>query len=203
MARKTDPAIRPRILCEAEHLMHLKGYRATSLEDIAKACAMTKANLLHHFESKEALGLAVLDYKIQATRCGCLDPLGLCSDPAEAVQTLFDQAAKFYKGNGCKAGCFIGNVATEMSDVSELFRAKVSAFFEEWTGRLEAALRRAREAGIYKGSLRPRASAEAVLALYQGSLMLARAHRDPDVLRRAGREAAAMLSAHRTERRTL
>lgn len=202
MARKVDPAIRPRILCEAEHLMHLKGYRATSLEDIARACSMTKANLLHHFESKEALGLAVLDYKIAATRCGCLDPLGCCSDPAEAVAALFEQAAKFYKGNGCRAGCFIGNVASEMSDVSERFREKVSAFFDEWTGRLEAALRRAREAGIYKGSLRPRASAEAVLALYEGSLILARAHRDPDVLRRAGREAAALLAVHRSELRS-
>ncbi|TBR20659.1 TetR family transcriptional regulator [bacterium] len=201
MARKTDPAIRPRILCEAEHLMHLKGYRATSLEDIAAACKMTKANLLHHFQSKEALGLAVLDYKISATRCGCLDPLGRCSDPAEAVEALFISAAKVHKGNGCRAGCFVGNVASEMSDVSELFRAKVSAFFEEWTSRIEAALRRAREAGIYKGSLRPRASAEAVLALYEGAMILARAHRDPDVLRRAGREAAAMLAAHRTEPR--
>ena len=199
MARKSDPAIRPRILCEAEHLMHLKGYRSTSLEDIAAACKMTKANLLHHFESKEALGLAVLDYKIQLTRCGCLDPLGRCGDPAEAVQELFVSAAKVHKGNGCRAGCFVGNVASEMSDVSEVFRAKVSAFFEEWTSRLESGLLRAREAGIYKGSLRPRAAAEAVLALYQGSLILARAHRDPDVLRRAGREAAAMLGAHRTE----
>ena len=201
MARKSDPAIRPRILCEAEHLMHLKGYRSTSLEDIAAACKMTKANLLHHFESKEALGLAVLDYKIQATRCGCLDPLGATADPADSVRALFDQAAKVHKGNGCRAGCFVGNVASEMSDVSELFRAKVSSFFEEWTSRIEAALRRAREAGIYKGSLRPRASAEAVLALYEGAMILARAHRDPDVLRRAGREAAAMLAAHRSERR--
>ncbi len=197
MARPIDPTLRARIITEAEHLMHLRGYRATCLDDIAAACAMTKANLLHHFASKEALGLAVLDYKIAAYRCGCLDPLGGCLDPGAAVRRLFDAAAKVYRGNGCRAGCFVGNVALEMSDVSEPFRERVSAFFEEWASRLEGALRRARARGLYRPSLRPRAAAEAVLSLYEGALMLARAHRDPDVLRRAGREAAGLLDAHR------
>ncbi|MBI3299781.1 MAG: TetR family transcriptional regulator C-terminal domain-containing protein [Elusimicrobia bacterium] len=197
MARKSDPNIRTRIVKEAEHLMHLKGYRATSLDDIAAACSMTKANLLHHFASKEALGLAVLDYKVVATRGGCVDPLNGCCDPAAAVRNLFEGAAKVFRGNGCRAGCFVGNVAAEMSDVSEAFRERVSVFFEEWTGRLETALRRGKERALFKPALRPRAAAESVLALYQGALILARAHRDPDVLRRAGTQAAALIEAHR------
>ena len=202
MARKPDPLIRRRIIENAEHLMHLRGYRATCLDDIAEACSMTKANLLHHFSSKEALGLAVLDYKVQATRCGCVDPLRDCCDPAGSVKKLFDDAAAVLRGNGCRAGCFVGNVAAEMSDVSEAFRLKVSEFFEEWTGRLEAALRRSKEKGCFRSTLRPRAAAEAVLSLYEGALMLARAHRDPDILRRAGAQAAGLIEIHRFDKKT-
>ena len=158
---------------------------------------MSKGNLLHHFESKEALGLAVLDFKVASTRCGCVDPLTDSCDPAAAVRKLFEDAARVFRSNGCRAGCFVGNVAAEMSDVSERFRGRVSVFIEEWTTCLDTSLRRGKERGLFKASLRPRAAAEAVLALYQGALILARAHRDPDVLRRAGTQAAALLEAHR------
>src|SRR5208282_5927649 len=109
---------RERILQEAEHLIHMRGYHCTSLDDIAKRCRMTKANLLHHFRSKEELGLAVLDYKIDAYRRCCLDPIfSDGSDPMGSVRELFASAGRFYRGNGCKAGCFVGNMALEMSDL--------------------------------------------------------------------------------------
>ena len=60
-ARADGEATKRRILEEAEHLIHLQGYRGTSLDEIARRCRMTKANLLHHFKSKEELGLAVLE----------------------------------------------------------------------------------------------------------------------------------------------
>src|SRR5258708_6029300 len=130
LKRPAVSASRERILREAEHLIHLRGYHCTSLDDIAQRCGMTKANLLHHFRSKEALGLAVLDYKIAAYRCSCIDP---CfkeeTDPVEAVAELFASAGRFYRGNGCRAGCFVGNMALEMSDLSERFREKAGAFF--------------------------------------------------------------------------
>ena len=65
MARKADPAVRERILQEAEHIIHLKGYNHACLDEIAQACGMTKGNLLHHYNSKSELALAVLDYKIK------------------------------------------------------------------------------------------------------------------------------------------
>lgn len=200
MARKPNPELRLRILKEAEHLIHLCGYRCTSLDEIARRCGMTKANLLHHFGSKEELGLAVLDYKIECYRCGCLKPLADSAAPERAVGRLFSDAARFLRGNGCKAGCFVGNIALEMSDANERFREKVEAFFEEWTEALAEGLRRGRAAGLFGPRLKPRAAAEAVLALYEGAIMLARARRDPDVFERVGRQAREMLEAFRTPR---
>jgi len=179
---------RERIIEEAEHLIHLCGYHCTSLEDIAARCRMTKANLLHHFRSKEDLGLAVLDHKIEAYRRGMLVPiLAEGSDPVRAVLGLFASAEAFYRGNGCRAGCFIANIALEMSDYSPRFREKASSFFAEWTSKLEEMLTRGDCAG---SPARRRALAEAILSLYEGAVLLARARRDPEVFGRIGSVAA-------------
>jgi TetR/AcrR family transcriptional repressor of nem operon len=196
--RQTAAAARERILREAEHLIHVRGYHCTSLDDIARRCGMTKANLVHHFRSKEELGLAVLDYKIAAYRCSCIEPCfrdGV--DPAEAVLELFASAGRFYRGNGCRAGCFVGNIALEMSDFSERFREKAGSFFREWSDRIAAALRRHQAEGRLAADLDAKAAAESILALYEGASMLARTLRDSRVFDRAGRTAADLLKPKR------
>ena len=50
-----------RILAVAERLLTRKGWRSTTLAQIAKEAGVTPAGLLHHFESKEQLLNAVLD----------------------------------------------------------------------------------------------------------------------------------------------
>jgi len=161
---------------------------------------MTKANLFHHFKSKEELGLAVLDYKTESYKCGCLDPMQNSPDPIRAVSRAFSDTARFMRSNGCKAGCFVGNIALEMSDINERFRERAGRFFEQWTACLENKLRTARADGYFASTLKPRAAAEAVLALFEGAIMLARTRRDPEFLSRMGREACRMLEAHKNGR---
>jgi TetR/AcrR family transcriptional regulator len=54
-----------RILEEAERLFAARGYDAVSIQDIADAAEVSKANVFHHFGSKEKLYLTVL-----STACG-------------------------------------------------------------------------------------------------------------------------------------
>src|SRR5581483_11403943 len=167
MGRKPDLESRQSILEQAEHLIHLRGYHATSMDDIAKACGMTKANLFHHYGSKEDLALAVLDWKADLYRQKRVQPLCEQGDPVKAVDEMFEQAAKFYGGNGCKAGCFVANMASEMADASEPFRTRVSRFFQEWADGMADCLRKAQKAGMFGPALQPQAAAEAIVSLYE------------------------------------
>lgn len=54
----TDGALK--IMKTAETLFSEQGYAGTSLNAIAKQCGISKANIFHHFENKEALYCAVL-----------------------------------------------------------------------------------------------------------------------------------------------
>lgn len=197
MGRKADPKVPQLILRQAEHLIHLRGFHHTTLDDIAKNCGMTKANLFHHYRSKEELGLAVLDAKIAEYRSRRVSPLCSHKDPIEGVFRMFTDCTDFYNSNGCRAGCFIGNIALEMSDINEHFRKRVSEFFDEWVGGMAECLSRAQNAGTFKKSLNPKAAAETILSLYEGAVMLARTRRDASIFLRVGKMAKSLLEQHK------
>lgn len=197
MARKPDTAVRERILQEAEHVIHLKGYNHACLDEIAKACGMTKGNLIHHYGSKSELALAVLDYKIKEFQSRKVEPVCAQAIPEDAVEAMFIAAGRVFDGNGCKAGCFVGNIALEMSDLDETFRLKVAGFFDEWAAGLSACLERCKSKGYFKKELDAHATAESIVALYEGAMMLARSRRDATVFGRVGKVAKQILAQYK------
>ena len=114
---------------------------------------------------------------------------------------MFDAGAKFFQGNGCKAGCFVGNIALEMSDRDEDFRERVGAFFAEWAGSIAECLERLKKTGYFLPSLDSRASAEAIVALYEGAIMLTRSQRDARIFKRVGGVARSILEQHKAGNR--
>ena len=64
LRRPTDT--RDRVLQVAQALFAERGYRGTSLRDIAKRIGIKAPSLLHHFPSKQQLYLAVLDKMFQS-----------------------------------------------------------------------------------------------------------------------------------------
>lgn len=197
MARKPDTAVRERILQQAEHVIHLKGYNHACLNEIAEACGMTKGNLIHHYGSKSELALAVLDFKIKEFQSRKVEPVCAQAVPEDAVFEMFAAAGRVFDGNGCKAGCFVGNIALEMSDLDETFRKKVAAFFDEWAAGLSACLERCKSKGYFKKELDARATAESIVALYEGAMMLARSRRDATVFARVGKVAKQLLAQYK------
>jgi len=201
MGRKPNLAAREKILKEAEHVLHLKGFNAASMDEIAKACGMTKANLFHHYGAKADLALAVLDFKIAEFHSRRVEPLCAEAAPEKAVTAMFEQAAKFFGGNGCKAGCFVGNIALEMSDLSEAFRERVGRFFAAWAAGMASCLERAKAAGYFRAELDSKATAEALVALYEGSIMLSKCQRDAQIFKRVGPVARSILEQYKVVER--
>lgn len=60
-AATTQPAIRDRILAEAERLFRAYGYSKTTVADVAAACEMSPANVYRFFESKAAINEAITE----------------------------------------------------------------------------------------------------------------------------------------------
>lgn len=64
----TDPSSTERILAAAESLFSEQGFDAVSMSTIAEHASVSKANIFHHFSSKNDLYLAVLAKACKASR---------------------------------------------------------------------------------------------------------------------------------------
>jgi AcrR family transcriptional regulator len=67
---RRPPDTRDRVLQVAQMLFSERGYRGTSLRDIAKRIGIKAPSLLHHFPSKQQLYVAVLDRILETIENG-------------------------------------------------------------------------------------------------------------------------------------
>jgi TetR/AcrR family transcriptional repressor of nem operon len=198
MTRKINVEARRRILDVARELFLERGLKGVSMEEVASAAGLKKANLFHYYPSKECLELAVLDLAAGEMREQVQAQLSAKGrDPVVAVASMFEQAGRGMRERRCRGGCFLGNLAQEASDHNETIRVRVSEFLRYWTDQLAGFLDRGRASGYFRPELEPRPAAEAILALFEGALLFSKASRRPDPVESSKRMAVAYLEGFR------
>ena len=173
---------RQRLLEAASQEIYTSGFRGASLETILDAAQVTKGALYHHFESKEALGHAVLDeviaeegrVKWQVRLEGNDDPITALIGAIQATSLLPEQV------NG---GCALNNLAQEMSPVDESFRKRIAELFKGWESTIAEALRRGQAHRLVRTDVDADEVATFLVAAYEGYLSLAKTSRDAAKLR--------------------
>jgi TetR/AcrR family transcriptional repressor of nem operon len=192
-ATKTpSPASRPRdgrstreaIIEAATRLMHVGGYQNTSLDDVLRESGVGKGNFYYHFRSKEDLGFAILDQLVSRFVERTLEPC--FSDPEAGrlsqVRCFLDRVLEAQRKSNCVGGCFMGNLACELSDVHEGFRARLATVFTRWRARLTTALGEAQARGEVVESCRPETAAQFLVAGLEGGILLTKVSKDIAVL---------------------
>lgn len=198
MTRKLNLEARRHILEVAHELFLERGLKGVSMDDVASAAGLKKANLFHYYPSKECLELAVLDQAAGEMKEQVEAQLSARGrDPVGTVASMFEQARRGMSERRCRGGCFLGNVAQEASDHNETIRIKVSEFLRYWTDQLAGFLDRGRASGYFRPELEPRTAAEAILALFEGALLFSKASRRPDPVESSKRMAVAYLEGFR------
>jgi TetR/AcrR family transcriptional repressor of nem operon len=198
MSRRPNLEARERILKAAFTLLGERGFNAVSMDDVASAAGLKKANLFHYFPTKEALGLAVFDYAAAQMRSQIASQLAAGRDPIKTVDGMFGALAKGMSERRCKGGCPIGNLALELSDQYERIRQRISAFLREWTADVACCLERGREEGYFRKELKPRQSAEAILSLFEGATLFCKAKKDVEPLENARDMAVTYLKGYKS-----
>lgn len=194
MTPAPNPAVRDRILEAAQRLFYASGVQGVSMDAVAAAAGLKKANLFHYYPTRGALELAVVEIAV-----GQMKEQIVAQFPAEGgapgprVAEMFDDAARRMRDSGCSGGCFIGNLALEASDRDEALRERIAALLEFWTDRLAVFLAAARDRGRLRAEFDPRGGAVALVALLEGALLCAKATRKPEILGRARDAALAYL----------
>ena len=201
MTAKPNPARRARIVHEAQQLFFSQGLKGVSMDAVAAAAGIKKANLFHYFPSKEALELAVLDrFSTDLREQLAAQFAASADDPIAAVAHMFEEAARGMRRRRYRGGCFAGNLALEASDHRESVRVRVAQLLRYWVAEVARLLDRGRSAGYFRRDLKPEPAAEAILSLFEGSLLYSKASRKPAAIDSARDMAIAYLEAFRAAR---
>jgi TetR/AcrR family transcriptional regulator, cholesterol catabolism regulator len=136
---------RTRILEEAAKLFTEKGYKTTSVQDIAQATGLSKAALYHHFRSKEEvlyeISLQALEGLIREGEKALSEP-----HPSLALLRFMEGHARFFEENFA----FFVTMLQGIKSLSPEKREKTVALRDRHEANLRTILRRGIEAGVFR-----------------------------------------------------
>ncbi|MBX3026322.1 TetR/AcrR family transcriptional regulator [bacterium] len=159
---------RDRILATAARLFSENGYEHTPLSQVAREAQVSKALVLWHFDSKEALFRAALGRTLEPYHLDLEDLEGL--DERAQIELLMDRFFEFVRGNVYSVRFLFGllirpepkrdDVIGRISDLYELFRSVLADIIE-----------RGRARGIFRADVNPRLDASLILVSLAGILI--------------------------------
>jgi TetR/AcrR family transcriptional repressor of nem operon len=166
----------------AARLAAIKGFDRTSVQDVMAEAGVGKGAFYHHFPTKDALGLAVLEQD-RLEFMAMLDACFAAKRGVAALECFFRSAFEKHRATGFAGGCLWGNTALEMSDTNPAFVAPVDAVFKAWIGKVSQAI----EDGQADGRIRKDAQASElallVVSAIEGGIMLSRLRKDETPMR--------------------
>jgi TetR/AcrR family transcriptional regulator, transcriptional repressor for nem operon len=172
-----------------EHLLHAasceiykSGYQSAGLDTMLAAAGVTKGALYHHFDSKEALGYAVVEEIIGPNlRAKWLRPLGGGNDPINTLIGIVQ--GESVRPEDVRGGCPLNNLAQEMSPLDEGFRKRLANVFQAWQEGIAAALREGQACGRVRRDVKPAEAAGFLIATLEGYVSLAKNAQDAKVMK--------------------
>jgi len=194
---------RDAIVAAATRLMQVKGYTATSLDDVLRETGVGKGSFYHFFRSKEELGHAILDTIVRAFIARTVDPCfsAAAVKPMTQIRCFLDRVVETQRAGNCVGGCPLGNLASELSDVHEGFRERLAEVFSTWRARLTRALEQAQQRGEVREECRPESVAHFVVALLEGAILMAKVTKDIRVMEQCVEELKRYLAIYEIEAR--
>jgi TetR/AcrR family transcriptional regulator, transcriptional repressor for nem operon len=167
---------RARILTTAARLFLQRSYQAVGVDELCRAANVRKGSFYHYFSSKSELAKAVVDlhaaaFVTQLSSVAAATPaqkLHAIPDAIGAIQSALE--AQF----GRAVGCPFGNLAAELSTTDDDVRLHLADTLGAMEGHLAKVCHEAADAGALRQGTDPDGLAHALLAQYQGIILLAK-----------------------------
>ena len=175
MVKSAGPTVRDRLLQAGVTVFSRNGFNGSSVQDIVEAAGVPKGSFYNHFESKEALGAAVISYYWEDKASTWLAILYEDTlPPLDRLRHYFDRVIADIEARGFTGGCFIGNMTAELSDHSSAVSTKLCDAYSCWTSHIAACIRLAQETGDLRCHAEPELLATFALNAWEGALLRAR-----------------------------
>ncbi|MGA7321644.1 MAG: TetR/AcrR family transcriptional regulator [Candidatus Sulfotelmatobacter sp.] len=181
--RTRDPErTREHLLQAALREVYRYGFQSAGIDTILAATNVTKGALYYHFESKDALGYAIIEEIVaKLTRDRWMLPLQRSKDRDPIDSLIGIVRAIPHRPRDVKGGCPLVNLTQEMSQLDEQFRKRLERIFHAWQEGIAMALRRGQSQGTVRRDLVPEETASFLIAMVEGYEVLAKNAQDAKV----------------------
>lgn len=169
------------VLDRAMMLFWERGYRGVSMADLVEELGINRSSLYSTFGQKEDLFVQALVRYDTTHRQGWLDDLARRSDPVDSIRQVFAEVAAAPEATR-RLGCLLVNTTLEFPAKSPRSAALVRQAFLSTQQFFEEQLLRARQADQLDPAIDVAGLATALLALFLGMRVLARAERPPETI---------------------
>jgi AcrR family transcriptional regulator len=192
---------RDAVLGHALALASEAGLEGLTIGTLADRAGMSKSGLFAHFESKEALQIAVLDDAARRFVELVVGPALRQKRGEPRVRALLDNWLRWANADFMPGGCvFVGSLA-ELDDREGPVRDRLAASQRDWLETLATAIRIGISEGHFRVDLDPELLAHELLALAYGTHLLGRLLRDPKTEARMRKTVERLLTDARAPRR--
>lgn len=185
MTRVPRGEARLRLLNAAMDLIRRQGFAATSVDELCAAAGVTKGAFFHHFATKEALGVAMLQHWTETTGAMfAAHDYNLKPDPLDRVFAYLDLRRSLLGLPLPEFSCLAGTTVQETFQTFPLIRAAAADSVRSGAAHVEAHLAEALAThpvpGVTAASL-----GRLVQVAVQGGIVVAKALDDPTPAREA------------------
>lgn len=180
MQTKQPDLTRDKLLQSAFCEIHRQGFQAASIANILQDTGLTKGALYHHFPTKHALGLAVIEEVIKEQLEGLIfKPLRESERPVEMLLEIIATIDKKVPSDFVMLGCPLNNLMQEMSPLDELFQERLGGVLGVWQKTVEGALKRGQKQGEIRAEVDYKAAALFIVSAWEGCIGVAKNMQSP------------------------
>ncbi|MEV4760958.1 TetR/AcrR family transcriptional regulator [Micromonospora sp. NPDC049559] len=170
-------------------LIQARGYSGTGLNTVVEQAGAPKGSLYFHFpQGKEALGERAVDLAAARFRSLLADAELESAGPDEVIHRVIDVLAGLLEESDFQLGCPVSVVTLEMGAQSERLRTACGNAFESWISPVAEYL-----VGLGRSEEAARTLATAVVSAVEGAMIVSRAQRSVEPLRRTAQVLAGLL----------
>ncbi len=170
-------------LGQALEVFWSKGYEAASVCDLMDAMKLSKSSLYDSFGSKHELFLEVIDCYVEASSAGFKVALTGEGSGRQAIEDMFTAIIDEVTREAGRRGCFAANCAVELAGADEQASRRLTAFFKQFEGAIETAVRRGQRQGEISSDKTSNALARFLVSNINGIRVIAKLNPDPGALR--------------------
>lgn len=154
----------------------MKGFTATSVEDLCKAAGVTKGAYFHHFKTKEDLGVAAAAFWAETTSALFADaPYHNHDDPVDRLIGYIEFRKEIIDGELAEFTCLVGTMTQEVYGSHPAIRDACAASIFGHAATLEPDIEAAMAARGIIADWTPASLAAHTQAVLQGAFILAKA----------------------------